>query len=450
MGVATATLSSVEPIERETIRRVAWRLIPLIMVGYFCSYLDRSNVGMAAPTMTPDLGFSNAVFGFGSGLFFLGYCMTEIPSNLALNYFGARRWLARILITWGIISGLTAFVWNDWSFYLVRFFLGIAEAGFYPGICLYLIWWFPSYYRGRMMALFTGSGTISLFIGPPIGGLLLYLDGLAGLHGWQWLFIVEAVPPVIMCFVVWHLLTDRPKDATWLRPDQKAWLIERLASEDAQREAIHKFTLGQMFAYPKMWLLALAYFGYNSAGYGLTFFLPLIVKGLGVSTGWIGVVSALPFLCGFIAMLCWSYHSDITGERLWHVIGACLLCAAGLATSIFIGLGHPVITMLALILAGVGSTCTPAVFWTLPSAILTGTAAAGGLAMIGAIGNLGGWLGPSVYGLVKDATGSTEIGLLCLAAAPIISTIALLIAGHDSRLERIPTRTRRAPSRDAP
>ena len=440
MGAQASAISGIEPIERETIRRVAWRLIPLLMLGYFCSFLDRSNVGMAAPTMMPDLGFSNAVFGFGSGLFFFGYCMCEIPSNLALNKFGARRWLARIMITWGIVSGLTAFVWNDYSFYGVRFLLGVTEAGFYPGVCLYLTWWFPSYYRSRMMALFTGAGAISGIIGPPVGGLLLWLQGVAGLRGWQWLFVVEALPPVIMCFVFWFLLTDRPKDAAWLRADQKSWLGERLTSEDSQREAIHKFSLGQMFTYPKMWLLAVAYFGYNCANYGLAFFMPLIVKGLGVTTDWIGVVSAIPSLCGLTAMLFWGYHSDRTGERLWHVVSACAVCATGLATCVFIGVGHPVITMLALIVAAMGSAATVPVFWAMPTALLTGTAAAGGLAMVGAIGNLGGWLGPTVYGLVKDATGSANIALLCLAAAPIMSAIALLLAGHDRRLERIPPR----------
>jgi cyanate permease len=240
--------------------------------------------------------------------------------------------------------------------------------------------------------------------------------------------------------VVFKLATDHPKDADWLTDEQRAWLVERLACERAQREAVHTYSLGETFANPKMWLLTVTYFSQNVTGYGLVFFLPLIVKGLGVSTGLIGVVSALPFLCGFIAMLFWAYHSDITGDRIGHVVAACLLCAAGLGTCIFIGVGHPVVTMIALILAGVGSTCIVPVFWALPSAILTGTAAAGGLAMIGAIGNLGGWLGPTVYGLVKDATGSTDVGLLCLAAAPLISVVAVLLAGHDRRLERMSTR----------
>src|ERR1035437_5057149 len=243
MVVVVPAMSGVDPLERETIKRVAWRLMPLLMLGYFCAYLDRSNVGMAALTMNRQLGFSSAVFGFGAGVFFLGYFLAEIPSNLILNMVGARRWLPRLMITWGVIAGLTAFAWNDWSFYGIRFVLGLAEAGFFPGVVLYLTWWFPSYYRSRMMAVFLSANVVSLIIGPPIGGLLLQTDGVLGLHGWQLLFIVEALPAVIMSAVIWRLLTDRPADAAWLRPEQRIWLSERLAAERAQREAIRKYSL---------------------------------------------------------------------------------------------------------------------------------------------------------------------------------------------------------------
>ena len=218
---AIATQPQVDPLERETIRRIAWRLMPLLMLGYFCAYLDRVNVGFAGLTMNKALGFSAAVFGFGSGVFFVGYFLFEIPSNLILDKVGARRWIARILLTWGIISALTAFVWNDWSFYTVRFLLGAAEAGFYPGIVLYLTWWFPSYYRSRMMGIFQSASVISLIVGPIVSSQLLVLDGWLGLAGWQWLFIIEALPPIIMSVVVIVWLTDRPSDALWLRPDQR-------------------------------------------------------------------------------------------------------------------------------------------------------------------------------------------------------------------------------------
>ena len=441
MDASSSTLHSIEPIERETIKRVTWRLMPLLMLGYFCAYLDRSNVGMAATTMVKYLGFTNAVFGFGAGLFFLGYFLAEIPSNLILNKVGARRWIARILLTWGVIAALTGFVWDEWSFYVNRVLLGLAEAGFYPGVLLYLNWWFPSYYRTRMMGMFQSASVISLFIGPPIGGLLLLMQGWLGLQGWQWLFIIEGLPPIIMCFVIWSLLTDRPTDAAWLRPEQRTWLQQRLDSESAQREAVRKFSLGQAFSNPKLWLLTLAYVGQNGSSYGLVFFLPLIVKGLGVPNDWIGLVSALPYMCAFVAMIYWGYHSDISGERTWHVAGAALVAAGGLATCVLIGVGHPVLTMIALCIAMMGQQSLVPTFWSLPSAMLTGVAAAGGLAMINAVGNLGGWLGPSVYGLIKDATGSADIGLLCLAIGPLVTAIAVVLAGHDRRLERMMVRT---------
>jgi MFS family permease len=440
VDASAPTLRGIDPLERETIRRVAWRLLPLLMLGMFCSWLDRSNVGMAGPTMIPDLGFSNAVFGFGAGLFFVGYLFAEIPSCAILNMVGARRWIARILITWGIASGLTAFVWNDWTFYGVRLLIGLAEAGFFPGVVLYLTWWFPSYYRARMQGIFYSAGTISLIIGPPIGGLLLQLNGVLGLHGWQWLFVVEALPAVVMGVVTWYLLTDRPTDAAWLRPDQRTWLAERLASEQAQREAVRKYSLGEVFYNPKVWLLTLAWCGMGGANYGLAFFMPLIVKGLGVSTNMIGLVSAMPYVFALAAMLLWGWHSDRTGERTWHAAGGFLLTAAGLGACLLIGPNHPVVTVIALIFAVMGVMSTSPVFWTIPSAMLTGAAAAGGIALINAGNALGGWLGPTVFGLVKDATGNDNMALLSLALAPVISAVAVIVVGHDRRTERMPPR----------
>jgi MFS family permease len=269
---------------------------------------------------------------------------------------------------------------------------------------------------------------------------LLNLDGSMGLHGWQWLFILEAVPALIMCFVMFFLLTDHPKDAMWLRPDQRAWLIDRLASERSQREAIHKFSLGEALANGKMWLLTLAYFMAMASTYGLAFFMPLIVKGLGVSTGWLGVVSAIPYLFGLVGLLAWGWHSDLTGERPWHVASACFVAAAGMAACALIGTEHPVLALIALTVGLMGQGAISAIFWSIPSALLTGTAAAGGIAMINSLGNLGGWLGPWMYGLVKDATGSNNIALFCLALAPIITAIVIVNVGHDRRLERIPPR----------
>jgi MFS transporter, ACS family, tartrate transporter len=444
-NAATATVTELAArgtrlLEQETIRRVTMRLIPVLMLDYFCASLDRSNIGMAATTLSTDLGFSNTQFGFGAGVFFFGYFLAEIPSNLILNRVGARRWISRILITWGVLSGLTAFVWNDWSFYGVRFLLGLAEAGFFPGMLLYMTWWFPAGYRSRMTALFMSAGVFSSIIGPPIGGLLLRLNGVLGLAGWQWLFIVEAMPSVIMCFVTWRVLTDRPKDAAWLRPDQQTWLTARLDSERAQHEAIRKYSLGKVLSSPKIWLLTLVEFGHQVAGYGLVFFMPLIVKGLGVATGWIGVVTALPFLCGFVAMIVWGYHSDRTGERTWHAAGALLLVASGLAACIVIGGNNPTMTLIVLCVTVMGNQSVAACFWSIPGTMLTGAAAAGGLAMINSIGNLGGWFGPMLYGAVKDASGSTSLALLFLAVGPLISAIVLILIGHDRRLKHVTPR----------
>jgi MFS family permease len=430
----------IDRLERETIKRVAWRLMPLLMLGIFCAYVDRVNVGMAATTMNKQLGFSNAVFGFGAGLFFFGYFLFEVPSNLILDKTGARRWLARIMVTWGIVAGLTAFVWNDWSFYGVRFVLGLAEAGFFPGAMLYLTWWFPSYYRSRMVAIFCSAQVFSAVVGPAIGGLLLQMDGMLGLRGWQWLFLIEAVPSVIMAVVTWQLLTDKPTDAAWLRPDQKAWLIERLAAERAQREAIRKFSLAEAFYNPKIWILTVAFFGQNVSIFTLMFFTPLIVQGLGVSTHMIGLVSGLPYVFALVAMNFWGWHSDHTGERTWHLAGAYFLCAVGMAGCVLIGVGHPGWMMVALIVATSGVWCGPPAFWALPSALLTGTAAAAGFALISSVGNLGGWFGPSAFGLLKDATGSDSSALFCLSLAPVVSAILVIAVGHDSRLERIPPR----------
>ena len=426
-------------IERATIRRVAWRLIPLLMLAYFCSYLDRSNIGMAALTMNNSLGISSAAFGFGAGLFSIGYIFAEIPSTLILNKVGARRWIARILMTWGIISGLTAFIWNDWGFYIARILLGIAEGGFYPGIVLYLTWWFPSRYRTRMMALFQSASVISLFIGMPIGGLLMQFDGALGLAGWQWLFIVEALPSIFMSVVIWRKLTDRPIDARWLKPEQRAWLDTELLAERTQREKIQKFSLKEAFTHPKIWLLTVAYVGQNVSQYGLILFMPMIVQGLGVSSNRIGLVSAIPFLIAFPAMLLWGWHSDVTGERTWHCAIACLLCAFGMAVCIFVGPGHPYIITAALIVAEIGQQSIALTFWAIPSGLLTGTAAAGGIALIQSVGQLGSWLGPWAFGTIKQANGS-NVALLSLAVAPVLSAVLVIIASRHSHLDVKPHR----------
>ena len=430
MDVAPVAGHVESALERETVRRVARRLIPLLMLAYFCSYLDRSNISMAALTMNKQLGFSPATFGFGAGLFSIGYILTEIPSTLILNSVGARRWIARIMMTWGLVSGLTAFVWDGQSFYGARFLLGLAEGGFYPGVVIYLTWWFPGRYRARMMALFQSASVISLVIGLPIGGLLLQLDGRQGLHGWQWLLLLEALPSLVMAVVIWVMLTDRPADAAWLRPEQRQWLTGLLDRERAEREKVRTYSLRQAFTNPVIWMLTVAYVGQNISQYGLILFMPTIIQGLGVPSNMIGLVSAIPFLFALVTMIAWGWHSDAKGERTWHCATASLLCAAGMSVCILVGPNYPVVTAAALVLAEMGQQSIALTFWAIPSSMLTGAAAAGGIALIQSVGQLGSWLGPWAFGWIKQETGSNNLALLCLAAAPALSALLVILVGH--------------------
>lgn len=428
--------SGVEPIEKETMRRVTRRLIPLLMVSYFAAYLDRVNVGFAALTMNKALGFSSAIFGIGSGIFFLGYFLFEVPSNLILAKVGARTWIARILVTWGVISGCTAFVTGTWSFLSIRFVLGLAEAGFYPGIILYLTWWFPSAYRSRIVGIFMTAIPISIVTGSLISSQILRLGDWGGMQAWQWLFILEAVPAVILGVVVLVYLTDGPEQAHWLTIEQKQWLTNRLAAERSHRESIHDYSLAETMRNPRVWLLTLVYFGQNIAGYGLVIFLPQIVSRFGVGVGLNGLISALPFAAGAVAMVVWGMHSDKTGERNLHAAAACFLNFAGLAVCVL--LNDPVLMIIAIILSQMGQSAIAPTFWTLPTAMLSGTAAAGGIALINAVGNLGGFLGPYMMGAIRDATGSFSLGLLSIAMGTLVSGIVLVGLGHDRRLEQAP------------
>ncbi len=420
-------------IETSTIRAISWRLIPFLVLAYFFSYLDRVNLGFAALTMNADLKFSPTVFAWGAGIFFIGYFIFEVPSNLALEKFGASRWIARIMVTWGIISACMALVSGVWSFYGLRFLLGVAEAGFFPGIILYLTYWYPAEYRGRFLAAFAIAVPVSTVIGAPISGLLLGLDGVMGLKGWQWLFIIEGVPSMLLGIVTWFYLTDRPEKADWLTGEQKAWLSSRLAAENAAKQAVQHLTLGQALASPKVIALSVIYFGFVGALYGMQFWLPQIVKAFGLSNAQTGFVTAIPYLFGTIAMILWARHSDATRERVKHVGAPLLLTAAALATSSYIA--DPTMTMIVLTVAAIGVFCTFAVFWTLPTAWLSGTAAAGAIALINSIGNLAGFGGPYLIGWVKEATGNTSTGLLVLSLLPLIGGLMVFLGGHESKAE---------------
>jgi len=420
-------------VEMSTIRTISWRLIPFLVLAYFFSYLDRVNLGFAALTMNADLKFSPLVFAWGAGIFFIGYVLFEVPSNLALEKFGASRWIARIMVTWGIVSMLMVTVSGEVSFYVLRFLLGVAEAGFFPGIILYLTYWYPAEYRARFLAAFGIAVPISTVIGAPISGLLLGLDGVAGLKGWQWLFIIEGIPAVLLGIVSWFFLTDRPEHANWLKPEQKAWLAAKLNSEIAAKEAVKRVTLGEALSSPKVITLALIYFGFVAALYGMQFWLPQIVKAFGLSNAQTGFVTAIPYLFGTIAMIFWARHSDSSRERVFHVGAPFFLTAIALAAASY--LTDPTATMVALTLAAIGIFAIFAVFWTLPTAWLSGTAAAGAIALINSIGNLAGFGGPYLVGWVKEATGSTSSGLLVLALLPLIGGLLVFFGDHESNAE---------------
>ena len=429
-------VNRVDPLEARTIAKVSARFLPLLIVCYFVAYLDRVNVSFAALTMNADLGLSAAEYGFGAGIFFIAYFLFEVPSNVLLVRFGARKWIARIMFSWGLLSGATAFVGGPTSFYVVRVLLGIAEAGFFPGIIFFLTLWFPAGYRARIIGYFMAAVPLSTVIGAPASGLLLGLDGLLGMKGWQWLFIIEAVPALILSLVVFSYLTDRPADAKWLDVDERAWLMSRLDQEQKQRETRHKYSLMQALLNPKVLALSAVYFGAVATNYGLSFFLPQIVQGFGMSNVMIGLVSALPYFVGTVSIVLWGRRSDRKLERRFHLAFALLVAAVGIAIST--AFDDPAMKMIALSVAGFGIFgCLP-VFWTLPTAFLSGTAAAGGIAMINSIGNLAGFAGPYAMGWIKDSTGSYAGGLLALSAAGFIAMIIVLALAHDRSLERVP------------
>src|ERR1700716_472311 len=430
-------------LEIRAIAKVSKRLVPFLIVCYFVAYLDRVNVGFAALTMNQDLGLSQTAFGFGAGIFFIAYFIFEVPSNLLLERFGARKWIARIMLSWGLLSGLMAFIpsigratglGNEYSFYLVRVLLGVAEAGFFPGIIFYLTLWFPAEYRARIVGYFMAAIPLSTVIGAPISGALLYLHGGLGLAGWQWLFIIEAVPAIILAGVVFFYLTDRPADAAWLEPDERTWLAERLALEQRQRQAVRDYSVVEALVNPRVIGLSLVYFGAVATNYGLSFFLPQIVKSFGLNTFLTTLVSATPYAVGLIGMVWWGRRSDHVVERRFHTAFPLFVAAAGIAVSTVFD--DPTLKMISLSVAGFGIFACLPVFWALPTAFLSGAAAAAGIAVINSIGNLAGFAGPFAMGWIKDHTGSYTGGLLLLAALGIIAMFVVLILGHSEASEQ--------------
>jgi ACS family tartrate transporter-like MFS transporter len=408
-------------------RRLRWRLVPYLLLLYVIAWFDRVNISFAALQMNADLGFSAAVYGLGAGIFFAGYALFEVPSNLILARVGARRWIARIMVTWGLISVAMMFVEGKWSFYALRFTLGVAEAGFLPGILYYLSQWFPKAERARAVSWFMLGIPLSSVFGGPIAGMLLGLDGWHGMQGWQWLFLLEGLPAVIFGVVTWLWLPDSPRDVRWLSAREQEHVSRRVAEEAAATRAKHGGAGSLWFAltHPTVWLLCLVLFCCQTGSYGLNLWIPQIVKGVsGQSDLLVGFISAIPYVAAAGAMLYCGFSSDRSGERFLHVAVPSFIGAAGFAASAF--LLSPVPGMIALTIAAMGDLCTRGPFWALPSRFLSGSALAAGIALINTVGSLGGFVGPYAVGWIRNATGSFTGGLLFLSALLVIAGIGTM------------------------
>jgi D-galactonate transporter len=441
-NTSDAGVASRHPELDRIVERMFGRLMPLLVFGYILNFLDRTNISLAKAALQADVGISAAAYGLGAGLFFLAYSACEVPSNLILQRVGARKWIARIMLSWGIISGMMAFtptiarvtgLGNEYSFYLIRVLLGAAEAGFFPGIIFYLTLWFPTEYRARIVGYFMAAIPLSTVIGAPVSGALLYLHGGLGLAGWQWLFIVEALPSIILAGVVFFYLTDRPAEAAWLATDERKWLAERLEFEQRSRKAVRDYTVLESLVNPRVLGLSLVYFGAVATNYGLGFFQPQIVKAFGLNIFLTTLVSATPYVVGTIGMVWWGRRSDRVAERRFHTAFPLFLAAAGIAVST--ALDDPLLKMISFCIAGFGIFACLPVFWTLPTAFLSGAAAAAGIAVINSIGNLAGFAGPFAVAWIKDHTGSYAGGLLLLAGLGIIAMGMVLMLGHDQASE---------------
>ena len=412
--------------QQRTLRKVSWRLLPLIVMSYLVAYIDRTNISFAALTMNKDLGLSAYLYGLGAGIFFFGYAIFEVPSNIVLQRTSARLWIARIMITWGIISGLMATVQGPTSFLVLRFLLGVAEAGFFPGIIFYLTLWFPATYRARAISILYIAVPISNAVASVVSGAILGMDGIWGLAGWQWIFIIEAIPAVVLAFGVLIWMTERPTVAKWLTPEERNWLDAELTQERRKIESAGHVSLLQSFTDLRVVALSLIYFTGVTASYGIVFFMPQIIKGLGLTNMMTGLVTAIPYTIGTIGLIAWGYSSDRHNERRWHLIVATTLAAIGILAAGWFSQSY--LAVVAMSVAVVGIYGSRPSFWPMPSLFLTGAAAAAGMAFINSIGNLGGYVGPFIVGWIKDSTKSFEMALYFLAACALLSAVITFFA----------------------
>jgi MFS transporter, ACS family, tartrate transporter len=425
-------------VERAALRAVSLRLLPFLFLLYVFNILDRVNVGFARLQMLQDLNMSEGVYGLGFSIFFLSYFLFEVPSNLMLRRMGARRWIGRILISWGLISSAMMFVTGPATFYGLRFLLGLAEAGFFPGIILYLSYWFPARERARAVSRFMTGSAVTGIVGNPISGAILnHLGGTAGLKGWQWLFLLEGLPTVLLGVVALFYLTDRPEQASWMTPAERDWLAARMRQEERLREQHHRLTLLQALSQPRILLLCALYFTVSMGSNSFGAYAPQIVKDhfAGASEQRIGLLMAVPSLGAILGMIVVGVHSDRSGERRWHVAGPAFVAALGWLMAARLEL--PWLVLLGLVLAHTGMLSMLAPFWALPTSFLSGAAAAGGIAFINSVGNLGGFVGPNIIAPVKEARGNFSDALLVLAAVLVIGGLLALRARHDAALERM-------------
>ncbi|AKZ62649.1 MFS transporter permease [Herbaspirillum hiltneri N3] len=413
-------------LEDATYAKVTWRLLPFLFLCYVAAYLDRVNVGFAKLQMLSDLHFSETVYGLGAGIFFIGYFFFEVPSNILLHRVGARIWIGRIMISWALLSAATLFVTTPTMFYVVRFLLGVAEAGFFPGIVLYLTYWFPQRRRSRMNALFMIGIPFAGVVGGPLSGWILQAsDGMHGMTGWQWLFLLEAIPSLILGVICWIVIDNKIEDARWLKDDEKKLLLARLAAEP-KSEAVHSFR--DALRQPSTITMSLIYLVLASGIYGLVFWMPQLIKTAGTDdTFIIGLITVIPYLCAAIGMILIGRSSDRTGERRWHLAGCALAGAVGYAVSAYFG-SNTLVLVVGLSFAATGIIAGIGLFWILPPRVLTGAAAAGGIALINSVGQLGGIITPYMVGKIRDITGSASLGLYVVALECLVGAALLLWA----------------------
>jgi MFS family permease len=404
--------------ETATYAKVAKRIIPFLFICYIVAFLDRVNVGFAKLQMAPDLSFSDTIYGFGAGIFFIGYFIFEVPSNVILERVGAKIWIARIMITWGIVSAATAFITGPQSWYALRLLLGIAEAGFFPGITFYLAMWFPAEYRARMLAWFLVAIPASTVVGGPLSGMLLQLDGLGGMAGWKWLFVIEGLPAALLGIAALWVLPDGPEDAAFLSEEERRLVRARILGERRDKEMRH---LLPALKDPRVLVLAVAQFGFTAGSYGVGIWLPQIIKDAQFSNVGVGFVTGACYVVASAAMIAWAAWVDRTGKKITNLTLACLVASVGLALAI--QSGNFWLSLAWITLALVGITSARAIFWTIPTRFLTGLAAAGGLAFINSIGTLGGFVGPYAVGWLRDATGSFSAGLLAMSGLLVLATV---------------------------